>query len=445
MDDFNDIMLLDELYTGETSFITNLIEEVSKARAPYLGKLKKPITGNKDFIKIGDMIAKEFGFYAVTFMVPYDVSMNAFTYPITMAIDQTVTDKKPKFFSDRGLAYDSSTSKMCIVVAVTAGVWFNEIFSDREVVAAILHEIGHSFVLQSERMVDVIEANRLCILISQIFNIIITLLNPSLWINIPTHIKNIMYTSNKGKEIINQTTRLLAENKFFRGFNSISALTQWITKSLFNLFREVVVLFSGPVKLISIPIYALNKLFPPDDSQVAPARSQEFLSDSFATMYGLGPETVSFLTKIETDVHASGSKIDSLLTKIPVIGALHRSLDIPILYLTYSFTTHPSTPARINKILEELKQELKNSDLDVKTKKAVQSNIKELEKIKDEMAKPVDKKLLANGEDVKRIWLSFLMNKGEIDSDLEKYYTDLKERDKYVKEAYGEMLDINLI
>lgn len=152
---------INELYVGETTFIEKLIDEISKDRAPYLGKVKKPIKGNKDFIKIGDMIAEEFGFNSVTFSVPYDTSMNAFTYPITMNIDETITNKKPKFYKNNGLKYDLNTGRLCIIVAITAGVWFNEEFSDREVVAALLHEIGHSFVTQSERMIDIIESNRL--------------------------------------------------------------------------------------------------------------------------------------------------------------------------------------------------------------------------------------------------------------------------------------------
>ena len=195
MNEFDELLMLDELYVGETPFISKLINAVSKAREPYVGKLKKPIKGNKDFIKIGDMIAEEFGFHAVTFMVPYDVSMNAFTYPITMAIDKSVSDIKPKFFADHGLKYDKSTSQLCIIVAVTAGVWFNEDFSDREVVAAMLHEIGHSFVLQSERMISIIESNRICILVNLLYSIILTLIgalknpNPFNLAVIPVYVK----------------------------------------------------------------------------------------------------------------------------------------------------------------------------------------------------------------------------------------------------------------
>ena len=165
--------VIQELYVGETEFISRLIEEVSKAREPYVGKMKKPIKGNKDFIKIGDMIAEEFGFHSVTFMVPYDTSMNAFTHPITMNIDDSITEKKPKFLNGKGLYYNPEVGKLCIIVAVTAGCWFNPDFSDREIVASILHEIGHSFVTQSKRMIDIVETNRLTIAYTVVYQMIL--------------------------------------------------------------------------------------------------------------------------------------------------------------------------------------------------------------------------------------------------------------------------------
>ena len=427
--------ILNELYVGETPFIKKLLDEVSKARAPYVGKHKKPINGNKDFIKIGDMIAKEFGFHAVTFSVPFDTSMNAFTYPITMAMDKSVTGTKPKFFKDHGLKYDESTSKLCILVAVTAGVWFNEKITDREVVAAILHEIGHSFVLQSERLVDVVEANRVAIVIGTIyrlfFKMIFVIQDPRLLVTLPSDIKNIMKSSNKGKEIINKLERELADHPLFAGMKSIK---EYIGTKLMNILKEMLGLITTVANIISIPFAALNKLFYSSSQQdYAIGRSQEYLSDSFATMYGFGPEISSFLLKITYDNGSSGLALDKLTSSIPVIGALKETLNIPVYLLSVGMTTHPSTPARITKILEELNNELKNSDLDPKTKEAVKKNIADMERIKAECMAPVEKKKL-DAEMVKRMWISFLMGKGDPVNDYETYYTDLEVRDKYVRE-----------
>ena len=431
---YNGFDILEELYVGETDFIARLIEEVSKARAPYVGKMKKPIKGNKDFIKIGDMLAEEFGFYAVTFSVPFDQSTNAFTFPITMNIDQTIIGKKPKFIKDRGLRYDENvTGRMCIMVAVTAGVWFNSEFSDREVVAAILHEIGHSFVTQSERTIDIIEANRLSLAYNLIYKIIYDLLNPIGWASLPQDISTLANASSKGKEIKNKVARELANNPLFTGFNGVSGVMEWLGGVFSRILNEVMMLFTGAANLISIPFVALGKILSFFNKPAyAIARSQEYLSDSFASMYGLGPEISSFLVKIKYSSKTSGTLTQRVLENIPVIGALHQSLSIPVLLLADSINTHPSTISRIDKILDELDKELKNSDLSPKTKEAVKKNIKDLERIKQEALAPQKNKKY-NAEMVKRMWFAFLADKGTEPDSYEKYYTDLKTRDNYVK------------
>lgn len=438
--------ILNELYVGETPFIKKLLDEVSKARAPYVGKHKKPINGNKDFIKIGDMIAKEFGFHAVTFTVPFDTSMNAFTYPITMAMDKSVVGTKPKFFKDHGLKYDESTGKLCILVAVTAGVWFNEKITDREVVAAILHEIGHSFVLQSERLVDIVESNRLAILVGTIYRLIFKLIlviqDPRHLVTLPNDIKNIMRSSNKGREMINTVEKELADHPLFAGMKSVK---DYIVGHLFNLLRDMIGLITTMANVIAIPFAAINKLFYKSSQQdYAIGRSQEYLSDSFATMYGFGPEISSFLLKITYDNGSAGLALDKLTSSIPIIGALKETLNIPVYLLSVGMTTHPSTPARITKILEELNKELKNSDLDPKTKEAIKKNIADMERIKEECTAPLKEKKF-DAEMVKRMWISFLMGKGDPVNDYETYYTDLETRDKYVRENLDLLMEYDLL
>lgn len=425
----NEYDILNELYVGETKFIKEFTELVSTARAPYIGKMKRPINGNKDFIKIGDMIAEEFGFHSVSFTVPFDKSTNAFTYPITMSIDETIVDKKPRFFNNIGLKYDKANSRLCILVAVTAGVWFSKEFTDREVVAAILHEIGHSFVLQSERTIDIIEASRLGLAFSLYYQIIMDIFTLNI-IGVKQDIDTIKNTTVKGKEHQKKVEEILAKHPLFAGVKSVN---QWLTGTFMGLFNEVFALAGGFMKILSIPFAALNKLLEVFNKPgIAIGRSQEYLSDSFATMYGFGPDISSFLVKIEYSDASAGTKVDKILNKMPIIGALHASLDIPLLLMSNSCATHPSTPARINKILDELKKELKNSDLDPKTKKAVERNIEDLEKIKNECANP-EKSKNFNAQYVRKKWMAYLINKNETPNELEDYYTDLETRDKYVR------------
>lgn len=256
----------------------------------------------------------------------------------------------------------------------------------------------------------------------------------------------IMNSSNKGKEIINKVNKEIAENPLFIGFKLGSGFIEWMDTTFMNIARNVLVFFKGAKNIAAIPFVAIsNILGKMSQKSHSISRSQEYLSDSFATMYGMGPEIASFLTKIEYSDSASGLAVDKILSKIPIIGALHASLDIPVLLLSNSINDHPSTPARIKKILDELNKELKDSNLDPKTKKAVEKNIKDLEKINKEFTAPIDKKKY-DAKMVKRMWINFISGKNNFENKYEKYYTNLKVRDKYVKESQENIFkDITLL
>lgn len=50
--------IVNELYVGETDFIKNFIKVIHDARSPYVGTPMRAIKGDRNLIKIGDMIAK---------------------------------------------------------------------------------------------------------------------------------------------------------------------------------------------------------------------------------------------------------------------------------------------------------------------------------------------------------------------------------------------------
>jgi hypothetical protein len=151
-------------------------------------------------------------------------------------------------------------------------------------------------------------------------------------------------------------------------------------------------------------------------------------------MYGMGPDLASFLSKISLDASPSGSEIERILNTTPVVGKINEVCKVPILLIMNSISDHPSLPARTQKILDELNYEIKNSDLDPKTKIALKKNIQDIEKIKDEYLS-ITKHNNQDAESVKRAYFNYLTNMGRFFDDIENHYTDLKARDKSVREA----------
>ena len=429
----DELDLLNELYVGETKFINELIQAVSEARRPYVGRLQRPIKGDRSLIRIGDMIAEEFGFYGVSFNIPFNTSLNAFTYPVTMSLDKPVRSLKPQFDSKLGMKH-APVNQLCILICVTSGVWFNSKFTDREIVAAILHEVGHSFVVQTDRIMPILETARLITILEIIYEAYVAILSGN--VNVASQAAtDIIYSNNATKSLMVTIDKVVSQNPLFSG---ISNIREYVYGVLVQVIKEVNAVMSPYVKLVSIPITlyttVLNMLIM--QPLINLKRSQEYLSDSFAAMYGLGPELTSFLSKIEYSPSANGSIIESIVNQIPVIGALNEAVNIPILLITNTTSTHPSTVARVNKMIVELEKEVNNSDLSASTKKALKANI---ECIKENEKKLIDiDNSLGRSNDaatVKASWYRHLNSQGFFTNSDEEYYTNIENRNKSMREA----------
>lgn len=439
-DNYNNPSVIQELYVGETQFIKEFINTISKARAPYVGKPQRPINEYKeDFLLIGRMIADHFGFYDASFAVIFDRSKNAFTYPITRTYDLNVRAAKPTFVKDTGLKLDSHQN-LCTMICVTSGIWFDKRFTDREIVAAILHEIGHSFTLQSNNITPMIQIYAIVLLVSTINNIILHIASGNMNA-IPKDIFNIVFSSNKGKEITLYLEKQLAKSPIapILGALNISAsviigVYQQMIKELKYIIRPINNIANIPYAVFIAILKLITKPFTSFE------RSEEYLSDSFAVMYGLGPELSSFLSKLDLSSSPSGVYLEEIGSKIPVVSAMYQMTNIPILLIMNSVDTHPSTPARMNKIINELEKELKDSSLSPKTKDVIRRQIKDINKVKEEMITPSKK---CNADAVKRLWFSYIQN--DLSDNLEDYYTDIEARNKYLKEAADPLNRINII
>lgn len=432
--------ILNELYVGETKFIEQLIQAISEARKPYIGRMQRPIKGDKNLIKIGDMIADEFGFYGVSFNVPFETSLNAMTYAVTMSFDKPVRSLKPQYNAKLGMKH-TPVNQLCTLIVVTSGIWFNPEFTDREIAAAILHEVGHSFVVQTDRVMPILETARLVTLVQIIFDAYLAIMNVDIQ-GMKTSVANIIYTNNTTKSLMVTIEKEISKNPLFSGISNIS---EYISGVMMQVIKEIAAVMSPVSKLAAIPATLYSTIIQMLLLQplINWDRSQEYLSDSFAAMYGLGPELSSFLTKIEYNPSASGSMVEKVVNKIPVIGALNQSLNIPILLITDTVSTHPSTVARTKKLISELEKEVNNSDLSASTKKALKSNIEAL--------KESEKKLLDTNNElsrsndaaaVKAKWFRFLNDKGFFTNSDEEYYTDIEYRNTSMKESFDLLDDL---
>lgn len=76
-----------EAYFGETPGIKELQAAIDNIRPDFIGKGIFCDSYHKGFSKIESALEKEFGFAGVDFKVVKDPSFNAFTYPVSKALD----------------------------------------------------------------------------------------------------------------------------------------------------------------------------------------------------------------------------------------------------------------------------------------------------------------------------------------------------------------------
>lgn len=92
------------------------------------------------------MIADYFGFKYCDFNLSNDSLANAYCFPISTGIcTGAVTFQDKLRQTKEGLKAGEKMSGCSVYIRATTGLWCNQDITDAEVLAVILHEIGHNF------------------------------------------------------------------------------------------------------------------------------------------------------------------------------------------------------------------------------------------------------------------------------------------------------------
>ena len=137
-------MIIQEVYFGRIPEIEEIFQEFVKLRTDYMAI--RTGKNSKQIAKIEKLIEHFFGFKAFSLDIVNNNSPNAYTYPVASSIDINpvnyieTTSKGYRFKKEANVA---------TISMITTGLFTNKAFSNEEVFATFLHEIGHSFVHRS--------------------------------------------------------------------------------------------------------------------------------------------------------------------------------------------------------------------------------------------------------------------------------------------------------
>ena len=306
---------------------------------------------------VAKQLQKKFGFDNVSIGIDKNPDLNAYTY-----ID--IADiKKMRIKTSEG--YKAMPGNTCNILIVYSPSMLSGILSGKELTAITLHEIGHQFA-----------AKRIA--------------NSSSLRHMASYIRGLSEL-DKIIKIASQETNSVVD-MFMMIRRVISKLTEdavfaikYVINTLILLkdilktptLKDTYNLIGDSSKFSRVMNYIKN--FDMVKKPVRVHDLEEEMADSFATIYGYGPELASALTKIEAaDIDDNFDPYDNSFYNLYIY--------IPIYtLLSYICTTDSGiaiqTSKRVYAQLLTLRKEINDINTDAKTKKHILADIDELEKV----------------------------------------------------------------
>lgn len=399
-----------EQYTEQLLSITEAYfgDDILKKAQTHLSNYRKDVMENSSFLKYShpELIAfdreieKIFGFYVFDLNVVEANMTNACTMPVSWKLGYNLRNpNKCTFNRKTGYKYDPDL-KYCCSMEIYTGIFTNPQYTDREVMAVILHEIGHNFQevaldYEGKFGLNAIKKNMAVLMY---FRVIIDAIvdsivrgNPTIAINtIKSLVEGLFTDSMMFGRIEADATKWFARSFpaafrmldiFASATGKVSAFVMDIIASAFYLFNTFL-LYNPATLLLNVGITLIGGLNPINLVTLGVAYNDERFADNFATMYGYGPETASVQKKFAT--HSFSNSVEKALNYSPMIGAMADLVWAPIKVASGMFDEHPSTTVRINDQAALLRKELERNSNNPRMKQQIKKEMLEVEAIAKE-------------------------------------------------------------
>lgn len=383
---------INEAYIGKTKDILAMEKAIHDIRSNHLGDI---YFANADTSEFNRLAEKVFGFKVFALYIFPSNVRNAFTLPIDVKLDVNTLNKKNNLCDKSGFKYRKDAG-YCCTVNISSGIIFSEDFTDGEVMAIILHEIGHNF---SSMVDNGIKINQFIIKyvfsIMQLLEIINGNFHNGITINLNSYDK---LKINIEEYLKNKCPHIIQAMSVLRG---IKGFALDIVTNIFALLSAIT-----PTNVIRSIIRSLsNLIYKPT------GYNNEKIADNFPTIYGYGSELSSALLKFE---YKQGIVTTDFIATVPLIGDIIALRNIGAEIIVSAFDEHPIWIERSQDQIRLLEDELNKSSLDPKMKKVIINDINQIKKSQDKYLSTYSD--THNSNIYKRMWYSFIfdMNDGDI-------------------------------
>lgn len=273
---------------------------------------------------------------------------------------------------------------MCAYIRIHIGMWGNTEFTDAEITATLLHEIGHCVQYFTNSHI-----RRFTVTNTIVQNILT-------FIKIQSKDPNIIANLSGGiiadlilnPAILSKVNNKIKQNSIlsnvFGTVDTIKGIYIYLLRSIFAVFGL------SPLTTIKNNMHSLNSINYLDPIKIGQkltssvtGKPSEYNADSFAVAFGYSEDLASGLLKMNLSHSPTGTNMEEIINNIPIIGTINNVSSIPFRILMSPFEAHPLSPKRINAMVVELETELKRSDLSPAMKKEVKENIKAIKETVD--------------------------------------------------------------
>lgn len=314
------------------------------------------INVDKEVIKYNRMVENFFGFDTYCFIFVPDESINASSLAMTGIRNKDELRRIANSIKSgkTGFRFDPNKMKVNATTTCNMGLINKGIFTDEELFAIFLHEYGHCFF---EAIED----------------------------------KDSIFTSNYYKlnicKNINNIVKNIIKNRIHVTLDMIKRHIDTILKE--NPIKKITHIGINGIKSIRNNI---KRLFIKEDNIVNLSKqnydySNEKFADTFAAMYGYGPELHSGLAKANKDEYkfygknSEYSKTNPLFDYLKLVDMLNDAYDE---YMEGVADSHPNELLRLNISIQYIRRELSKKNLDPKVKLQLVSQLNELQKLVDD-------------------------------------------------------------
>lgn len=302
----------------------------------------------------------------------------------------------PIEYTINGPKYKKEYQMSCIVIVFT-GIIFNKRFTDREVAAIIIHEIGHNF--QSVIMDNtpaVLFASKMEIGLTYLEYLITSSETPTetLQMLLLDMVRNGVLTSNTFGKIAaelqetgitdaNKDSLSTSEKNTIKQYNAMimSSFSLYMHYEGFKLtykkYRNMFKKLIGGEYLDMIKRDLKSTLDEIWRDIFPVGYKHEEIADSFATDLGLGPEIASGMEKFMNEAIMSDP-----FNLHPVLRNIKDLIMTPFRLINSTTDEHPREAARIENALQELLTDYKYGYFDPSQKSKIEADIAELRRLK---------------------------------------------------------------